>query len=210
MIGGYLPAVMSDSARDQQPVEPVVKVNDKRRFREDGQPGEQPAETASAPNPGELERLTQELSAAHKRIDELARGLQHSEADREAFKQRMLREREQLLELEKGKVALVLLEAIDDLELCLVGPDDSPLAKGVRLIRDGLVKKAEDFGLERVELKGTTYDPNLAEATDMEITANEAEDGRVVGALKAAWRLKGRVLRPGRVKVARYVKPAQA
>lgn len=197
---------MSDTAdaRPDGASEPTIKVNDKRRFREDGQPLE------AGPVDGEAGRLSAELEAAHKRIDELARGLQRSESEREAFKQRMTRERDQLLELEKGKVALVLLEAIDDLELCLTGADDSAVSKGVRLIRDGLIRKAEELGLERVALDGAAYDPNLAEATDMELTPNPADDGRVIAMLKAAWRLKGRVLRPGRVKVAKYVQPAQA
>ncbi|MDP1919469.1 MAG: nucleotide exchange factor GrpE [Myxococcales bacterium] len=194
---------MSDARREDQP-ETVVKVNDRRRVREDSVPEAPPdeaTETGKAPT---------ELETARRRIDELARGLQHSESEREAFKLRMTRERDQLLELEKGKVALVLLEAIDDLELCLSTPDQSALWKGVKLIRDGLIKKAEEFGLERVELKGLPYDPNLSEASDMEISPLEADDGRVVAVLKAAWKLKGRVLRPGRVKVAKYVQPAQA
>lgn len=191
---------MSDARPEDQP-ETVVKVNDRRRVREDSVPESESTEPAKA---------STELDAARRRIDELARGLQHSESEREAFKLRMTRERDQLLELEKGKVALVLLEAIDDLELCLNTPDHSALWKGVKLIRDGLIKKAEEFGLERVELKGLPYDPNLSEASDMEISPLEADDGRVVAVLKAAWKLKGRVLRPGRVKVAKYVQPAQA
>lgn len=202
---------MSDSGNvhPESAPEPSVKINDKRRFKEDGQPIE--VEVVSDP-PGadpELTRLTAELAAAHKRVNELARGLQHSESEREAFKARLTRERDQLLDLEKGKVALVLLEAIDDLELCLTG-DESPVSKGVRLIRDGLVKRAEEFGLERVDLVGRPYDPNLAEATDMELTPSPAEDGRVVAMLKAAWLLKGRVLRAGKVKVAKFVEPARA
>ncbi len=194
---------MSDARPEDQP-ETVVKVNDRRRVREDSVPEAPPAEST------EQVKASTELDAARRRIDELARGLQHSESEREAFKLRMTRERDQLLELEKGKVALVLLEAIDDLELCLSSPDQSPLWKGVKLIRDGLIKKAEEFGLERVELKGLPYDPNLSEASDMEISPIEADDGRVVAVMKAAWKLKGRVLRPGRVKVAKYVQPAQA
>ncbi len=194
---------MSDARPEDQP-ETVVKVNDRRRVREDSVPETPPAESA------EQVKASTELDAARRRIDELARGLQHSESEREAFKLRLTRERDQLLELEKGKVALVLLEAIDDLELCLSSPDHSPLWKGVKLIRDGLIKKAEEFGLERVELKGLPYDPNLSEASDMEISPLEADDGRVVAVMKAAWKLKGRVLRPGRVKVAKYVQPAQA
>jgi molecular chaperone GrpE len=201
---------MSDAAgfRPEDQPEAAVKVNDRRRVREDSAPQ---VESAEAESPqAESARVSTELEAARRRIDELARGLQHSESERESFKLRLTRERDQLLELEKGKVALVLLEAIDDLELCLSTPDDSPLWRGVKLIRDGLIKKAEDFGLERVELKGLPYDPNLSEASDMEVSPIEADDGLVVAVIRAAWKLKGRVLRPGRVKVAKYLKAAQA
>jgi molecular chaperone GrpE (heat shock protein) len=44
----------------------------------------------------------------------------------------------------------------------------------------------------------------------MEMTPLEAEDGLVLAVSKAAWKLKGRVLRAGLVKVAKYLKPAQA
>jgi molecular chaperone GrpE len=166
-----------------------------------------PAEGATSQ---ELEALRRELDAARQRINELAYALQASERDREAFKERQRREREQLLDVERGNVALALLEAVDELERCLQSADESPLAVGVRMIRDGMLKRAEATGLERVELLGRPFDPNLAEAGDMEITGDEAEDGRVTGVLKACYQLNGRTVRPGVVKVARYVKPGQA
>lgn len=162
------------------------------------------------PKEVELARLTADLEASRKRVDELARAYQASERDREAFKQRLQREREQMIDVEKGKVALVLLEAIDDLDLSLSQADESPLARGVRMIRDSLLKKAEATGIERVDLVGRPYDPNFAEATDMEVTPLEAEDGRVLAVVKACYQLKGRVVRPGQVKVAKYIKPADA
>ncbi len=158
----------------------------------------------------EIEKLSADLDAARKRIDELARAYQAGERDREAFKQRVTREREQMLDLERGKVAVTLLEAIDELDLSLRNAGDSPLAKGVALIRNNILKKAEAAGIERVELVGRHYDPHFAEASDMEVTPNQSEDGRVLAELKPAYQLKGRVIRPGLVKVAKYVKAADA
>lgn len=158
----------------------------------------------------EIQRLSQELASAHKRVNELAYALQAGERDREEFKQRLSRERERMIDVEKGKVAGTLLEAVDQLDLCLQSTDDSPLAKGVRLIRDSILKQAEAIGIERLELVGKSFDPNLAEATDMDITADENEDGKVVQVLKACYQLNGRVIRPGMVKVAKYVKAASA
>lgn len=78
------------------------------------------------------------------------------------------------------------------------------------MVCDNFLKKVEASGIERIALEGQPFDPNLAEAADMEVTAVEADDGKVVAVMKPAYALKGRVLRPGQVKVARYVKPAQA
>lgn len=181
-----------------------VKVTDRRRFQEDGAPREAPAQD------DDVARLQQELDAARRRVDELARGLQASERDREDFKRRLMRERESLLDVERGNVAVTLLEAIDQLDLALSTSDESPLKTGVRMIRENLLKKAESTGIEGVPLEGRQFDPNLAEATELEVTAHEAEDGRVVAVTRACYALRGRVIRPGQVKVARFVKPAQA
>jgi molecular chaperone GrpE len=187
-----------------------VKVNDRRRFHEDGSPREDAVHEPMPATDAEVVRLQQELEAARKRVDELARAWQAGERDREEYKRRVAREREQLLDVERGNIALALLEAIDQLDLALSTADESPLKKGVRLIRENLVRKAEATGIEPVTLEGQPFDPNLAEATDMEITTHEAEDGRVVAVHRTCYALKGRVIRPGQVKVARYVKPAQA
>lgn len=213
----------NDQPRSAQPGEPVtIKVNDKRRSS-GGDAASDPAggaaEVDSVPGgdagerdarDAQIEQLTAELQTARKRVDELARAYQSSESDREAFKQRMMREREQMMVLEKGKVAVSLLEAIDELDMSLANAAGNPMATGVKLIRDGLLKKAEGLGLERVELKGKPFDPNLAEANDLEVTTNPADDGLVVDVLRPAYQVQGRVLRPGRVKVAKFVKPADA
>ena len=161
----------------------------------------------------EVARLTAELEASRRRVDQLARAYQELEKDREEFKQRLTRERERMLDVERGKVATQLLEAVDELDLCLSmsGPEEAGgLAKGVRLIRDGLLSKLQQAGVERLQLVGQPYDPNTAEATDMEITPNPDEDQRVVAEARAGYRLKDRIIRPARVKVARYIPPANA
>lgn len=190
-----------------------VKVNDRRRFHDDGSSREDAPEATAelaTVSAEEAARLQQELDAARKRIDELARAYQAGERDREDFKKRVAREREQMMDLERGKVAVTLLEAIDELDLALSTAVESPLKKGVRMIRENLLKKAESTGIEAVPLEGQPFDPNFAEATDMELSAVEADDGKVVAVMKPAYALKGRVIRPGQVKVARFVKPAQA
>lgn len=170
------------------------------------------APASPVPADPERQRLEEELAAARKRVDELARAYQAVSQDREEFKQRLARERERMLDVERGKVAQTLLEAIDDLDRSLAASsgDTGPLAQGVRLIREGLLAKVQSTGIERIEVVGKPFDPNLAEATDMELTATPEEDHQVVAEVRAGYRLKERVIRPARVKVAKYVPPAQA
>ncbi|MCP3137615.1 nucleotide exchange factor GrpE [Pyxidicoccus xibeiensis] len=170
------------------------------------------AESAAPKADAEKERLLTELEATRKKYDQLARAYQDVNRDREEFKQRLTREREQMMDVERGKVASTLLEAIDELDRCLSASaqDTSPLAQGVRMIREALLVKVQNTGIERLKLVGLPFDPNVAEAADMEITTSPDEDQRVTAELRAGYKLKGRVIRPAQVRVAKYVAPAQA
>ncbi|HZA14389.1 MAG TPA: nucleotide exchange factor GrpE [Myxococcaceae bacterium] len=210
---------MSDSENT-----PGTRVDDRRRFDPDGTPREEESPAPVPPENGpqgsaearapkasaEEDALRSDLEAARRRVDDLARAIQALERDKEDFKKRLLRERERMIDVEKGHVIQTLLEAMDELDLSLLSADDSPLAQGVRMIRDNMLSRLGSLGVERVSLVGRTFDPNLAEAVDMEVTANPDDDQRVVQELRPAYRLKDRVVRPGRVKVSRYVQPAQA
>jgi molecular chaperone GrpE len=161
----------------------------------------------------ERQRLEAELDSARRRVDELARAYQSLNKDREEFKQRLTRERERMMDVERGNVASTLLEAIDELDRCLSmsGQEaNSALGQGVKMIRDGLLSKVQAIGIERIQVVGQPFDPNTAEAADMEITTQPEEDQQVVAEVRAGYRLKDRIIRPARVKVAKYVAPAQA
>jgi molecular chaperone GrpE len=159
------------------------------------------------PEPDELER---QLEAARARIDVLARAYQELERDKEDFKRRLQRERDRTLEVEKGKVALMLIEAIDELELCLKNADESPLSVGVRMIRENLLKKLKENSVVLIELQGTVFDPNFAEAVDLQVVDNPDDNMKVLEVLRPGYALKEQVIRPARVRVARHIPPADA
>src|SRR5262245_43066650 len=200
------------------------RVTDKRRYNPDGTPRagvpdaeSQTEDTSPAPEDAgtaaptdEVTQLRAELDAARRRVDELARGLQDVMRDRDDFKQRIQRERERMIDVEKGHVALSIIEAIDELDLTLEHDDGSPFAQGIRLIRDKLLQKLTANGIERLQLVGRPYDPNAAEAVDIELVSSPAQNDRVLSEQRPAYALKGRVIRPGRVKVGRYLEPAKA
>jgi molecular chaperone GrpE len=189
-----------------------MDVNAQDPAQGDNPQGEAQPQSATPEADLERQRLEAELDATRRRVDQLARAYQDLNKDREEFKARLTRERERMLDVERGNVATTLLEAIDELDRCLSmsGTDNSPLAQGVRMIRDGLLSKVQATGIERIQVVGQPYDPNTAEATDMELTTQPEEDQKVVAEIRAGYRLKDRIIRPARVKVAKYVVPAQA
>jgi molecular chaperone GrpE len=200
-----------------EPSESEVRVHDRRRFDADGNPKTDaeptPAEPprAEAPDAGKGGAAVAELEATRRRVDELARAYQALMQEREEFKQRLLRERERLMEVEKGEVAQLMLDVVDELDLALTAaPEESALARGVRMIRDGILKKLKAAGVERVETLGQPFDPVVAEASDMEVTTDPKLDHTVTAEVRAGYRFKDKVIRPARVRVAKYVAPANA
>jgi len=140
-----------------------------------------------------------------RRIEELSRALAEVINDREAFKRRLERDRERQLQAERGEIARVLLEAVDDLERALAagGGSVSALAHGVGLITADLHKRIEGLGLTRIEARGRPFDPVLHEAVDLVPVADPAADGAVVDEVRTGWRAGDRVVRPARVRVGR-------
>jgi len=197
---------------------PGVQVTDRRRFRPDGEPnpdapepGGPEASGAPAAGPGDAERsATIEKQAA--RIDELTRAYAALVEDNKAFRQRLEREKERVLEAERSRLAQSLLEAHDELELAWnasggAGEPESPalrnLREGVRVTLQGLAKRVGEMGAQRIEVVGQPFDPRLAEAIDVVVVTDPAQDGRVVEELRPGWCIGDRVLRPARVRVGR-------
>ena len=77
---------------------------------------------------------------------------------------------------------------------------DANVRKGIELVYAELVSVLEKAGLERIEAEGRPFDPNEHEAV-----LHEDGDGEPVVAetMRTGYRLKGRVLRPAMVKVAK-------
>ena len=201
--------------RGDEPGEPTLKVVDRRRFRQDGEvvegaggpeeAGEPGAARAAAATPEVEERLRAQAA----RIDELSRAYAALLEDKKAFRDRLERERDRVVEAERARVAQALLEAADELELAVSSaPEgDDPLHRGVKLVLAGLWRRIGELGAVRLEVAGRPFDPQLAEAVDVLEVADAAQDGLVVAEVRAGWRIGDRVLRPARVRVGRHSGP---
>jgi molecular chaperone GrpE len=152
-------------------------------------------EDAATQLEADLQRLTGER-------DEMRALAQQVQADFENYKKQMLRR--QTEHLERANEALVesLLPVLDNFELALgaLAGADEQVRKGVELVFAEFVGVLEKAGLERIDAEGMPFDPNEHEA----VLHEEGEGEPVVtDIMRTGYRLKGRVLRPAMVKVAR-------
>lgn len=178
----------------------------------DGAPAEEPRVEAPPAGPSPESPPPAPDPGLARRLDEVTRAYAELVNDRESFRRRLERERDRQLEAQKGEIAAVLLDTIDELALAIRGGsgDAERLAHGVRLIAENAGKRIESLGLSRVPAEGHLFDPSIHEAIDLLPTPDPALDGQVVEEIRAGWRLGDRVIRAARVRVGRHVPAAPA
>jgi len=134
--------------------------------------------------------------------DQMRALAQQVQADFENYKKQMLRRQTEHLERATEGLVEQLLPVLDSFELALgaLADAEEKVRKGVELVYAELLGVLEKAGVERIDAAGKPFDPNEHEAV-----MQEDGDGEPVVAdiLRTGYRLKGRVLRPAMVKVAR-------
>ncbi|MEW5706670.1 MAG: nucleotide exchange factor GrpE [Actinomycetota bacterium] len=132
--------------------------------------------------------------------------LKRVQAEMENFRKRMIREQSQIIEYAAQTVILELLPVIDNLERALDAAKDNKeggkLREGVELIYSQLKGILEKECVEVIDPAGEMFDPLKHEAV-MQIESDGKETNTVVEVLQKGYSLKGRLLRPAMVKVAK-------
>ena len=133
--------------------------------------------------------------------------LQRLHAEFQNYKKRVTKEREQDFSIAKGMLASQLLPVLDDFERMIQHHqvDKNCDVDGVNLVFQKLIKILADEKLETIEAVGQPFDPECHEAVGVEETTAD-QDNLVLEEWEKGYRFNGRLLRPSRVKVGRYVK----
>ncbi len=143
-----------------------------------------------------------ELTRVSGELVEMRELAQRTQAEFENFKKRQMRQQTEHLEQAAKGLLEALLPVLDSFELALgaIGDAEERVRKGVELVYAELLGVLEKAGLERMDAFGKPFDPNEHEAV-----MHEDGDGPeiVADVMRTGYRLKGRVLRPAMVKVAR-------
>jgi molecular chaperone GrpE len=177
---------------------PRVKVTDKRRIHAD----DRSADDASDVAPAEPE---DELARAKRERAEYLDHLQRLKAEFDNYRKRILKEQTRAVEFASEALVLRILEVLDEFELALMAADKRPdferFLHGVELVYAKLIEILKAEGLERIQAEGKPFDPDRHEAL---LQAEEGEgEPFVADVLRPGYTLKGRVIRPAGVKVAR-------
>jgi molecular chaperone GrpE len=153
---------------------------------------------SAAPEP-EVDELTKVVQERDEYLDLAKR----TQADFENYRKRAAKD--MTAAGARARIGLIreILPVLDNLERALeAAPEtDGAFVEGVRLVYMGLEGVLQRAGVEVIEPKGETFDPNVHEALSMH-PQEGAESGTVVDVVEKGYRTADNVIRPARVVVA--------
>ncbi len=169
---------------------------------------EEYAEDASIQElPGqEIERLKSELEAMEAEAKENHGKYLRAMADLDNYRKRAQKEITDARSFANETLISELLPVIDNFERALEHAcgeqGDESIRDGVRLITDQMFGVLKKFGLEEIKALGERFDPGLHHAISEEESA-DAEPGTVLKVFQKGYFLKGKLVRPAMVVVAK-------
>jgi molecular chaperone GrpE len=145
-----------------------------------------------------------ELTAVTRERDEYLDLAKRTQADFENYRKRAAKDMTAAGARARIGVIREILPVVDNLERALsVAPegDGDAFVEGVRLVYRELEGALARAGVEAIDPKGDTFDPNVHEALSMH-PQEGAESGTVLDVVEKGYRTADTVIRPARVVVA--------
>ncbi len=137
-------------------------------------------------------------------LEEMKKQYLYLRADFENFRRQSIKERSELIKFGSEPVLREFLSVLDNLErasdTAVTADTLDQYKNGVGLIVNQLKKSLEKFGVEEVDCKGQTFDPNVHEALS---SSNNPDlpPNSITDVFKKAYKLHGKVIRPAQVVV---------
>ena len=150
--------------------------------------------------------IAADLDKARAEAESYLDDLRRLQADFDNYRKRTLRE--QTARAASASQALVtrLLPVLDNFELAVSAAEHSRdfdrMLKGVEMVFGELREVLEGEGLVKIEAEGKPFDPERHEAV-IAVEQEDTEPGTVVDIVRTGYELRGKVLRPAMVKVAK-------
>ena len=154
----------------------------------------------------EEDAIAADLDKARAEAESYLDDLRRLQADFDNYRKRTLRE--QTARAASASQALVarLLPVLDNFELAVSSAERSRdfdrMLKGVEMVFGELREVLEGEGLVKIEAEGKPFDPERHEAV-VAVEQEDTEPGTVLDIVRTGYELRGKVLRPAMVKVAK-------
>jgi molecular chaperone GrpE len=187
-----------------------VRVSDKRKARADADVAAVPEEKAAA-SPAAEEAAARPEDPGAPAAPSYLEDLQRLQAEFDNYRKRMMREQTAIAGRASAVLVEKLLPVLDNLDRALAHDGET---SGLRLIRKELMEVLAAEGLEEIPALGRRFDPHLHEAVESHEDPDVAEP-TCSSVYRTGYKLKGKVLRPAMVGVARpleendVVRPAE-
>jgi molecular chaperone GrpE len=155
---------------------------------------------------GSVQTAESELQKLRAERNDLFDRLARLQAEFDNYRKRAARENADFRDYAVSDAARTLLPVIDSFALALKNSGARPedLRKGVDLIYKQLEDVLQKLNVERIPAQGEPFDPRVHEAIEM-VETNDAPDHHVLEELQPGYRIKGRLLRPAMVRVAKKI-----
>jgi molecular chaperone GrpE len=167
---------------------------------------EQAAEEAEAEIEPEEDMIVADLARTRAEAESYLDDLRRLQADFDNYRKRTLREQTARAAAASQALVARLLPVLDNFELAVSAAEQSRefdrMLKGVEMVFGELREVLEGEGLVRIEAEGKPFDPERHEAV-VAVEQEDTEPGTVVDIVRNGYELRGKVLRPAMVKVAK-------
>ncbi len=145
------------------------------------------------------------LEKCRREKEQYLAGWKRAKADLENYKRRESERNARREREAENRVLMALLPIIDNFErAAAVLPEETEAddyVKGVLRIRKECEQLLQQFGVERVDATGATFDPTVHEAVS-QTESDDHESGKVVAQIHAGYKRGDTLLRPAQVQVA--------
>jgi molecular chaperone GrpE len=147
-----------------------------------------------------------ELAAAQAEAEGYLDDLRRLQAEFDNYRKRTLREQTARAAAASQALVTRLLPVLDNFGLAVSAAEQSRdfdrMLKGVEMVFGELREVLQGEGLVTIEAEGKPFDPERHEAV-VAVEQEGVEPGTVVDVVRTGYELRGRVLRPAMVKVAK-------
>ncbi len=155
-----------------------------------------------------LKEVKKELKEYKKQAEENLAGWQRAKADFVNYKKDQEKYLEEFRKYASEDMIVKLLPTIDNFELATKHlPKDlenSDWAKGIICIKSQFDNFLKDVGVEEIKSVGEKFDPSLFESIGEK--ESDREEGIIIAEIQKGYRMFGKVVRVGKVKVAGKIK----